>query len=644
SRFLAAACQRAGARDPDDLWDHLYEDGYQELDAAAFFRNVLAYCALAREDYTDDMLRAEGNVAREAGMAAEIARETGRVVVVTGGFHTVALRDTAPDVPKAVDVAPGDAQVVLTRYSFEQLDRLNGYGSGMPSPEFYQRCWEGQPMAPILVELGQRLRRQKGDSSTDDEIQALAQTERLARLRGHRGPTREDLLDGIRASFIKGAADIEGVAVLTLARALLAGARVGEVPKDAGQPPIVHDFRSAAAGLKLALDGGETRTLTLDLYRSAGHRAASRLLYRLRFLDVPFATLQRGPDFVAGTHLDRVQEVWQYCWSPMTDATLIERAMYGASLEEAAAAMLQERFAEAEAAGQGGRARLGTALVVESCRMGLHRQSQALLDRTGALIAADADFPSLVRAAADLLMLHLSREPLEAHRLTDVAELALRAFQRACYLLPALVATAGEAEDAVLDALNSLSQMPAPFGNRPAHRAMLWDRLRELADAADGNAAVIGAATGLLVDDGRMPLDALTRRFTGFLHSVKDDGGSGPAFLRGLLRTARGVLWQEPELCAALTGVLADWDEARFLTQLPTLRLAFSTLTPRETDRVAAVVARQHGVAALPLPHTREFSSDDLLHAAEVNRRVREALLADGLELLLTKGDPATAS
>jgi hypothetical protein len=644
SRFLTAACQRAGARDPDDLWDHLYENDYQELDAAAFFRNVLAYCALAREDYNEEMLKAEGNLAREAGMAAEIAKESGRAVVVTGGFHTVALPATQPKDPKAVEVAPDDAQVVLTRYSFEQLDRLNGYGSGMPSPEFYQRRWEGQPLAPIIVELGQRLRKQKGDASTDDEIQALAQVERLARLRGHVTPTREDLLDGIRTSFVKGAVDIEGVVVLTLARTMLAGTRIGEVPRDAGQPPIVHDFRTTAAGLKLDLQGSEQKVVTLDLYRNTGHRAISRLLYRLRFLDVPFATLQRGPDFVAGKNLDRVQEVWQYCWSPMTDATLIERAMYGATLEEAGAVVLLERFAAAEAAGQGGRAQLGTALVLESCRMGLHRQSQALLDRTSTLIAVDADAPSLVRAAADLLMLHLSREPLEAHGLSNVAELALQAYQRACFLLPGLVATAVEAEETVLDALNTLSQMPAQFGNLPEHRALLWDRLTELANAVDGNAAIIGAAVGLLVDEGRMPLEELVRRFTGFLHSVKDDGLAGPAFLRGLLRVARSVLWQAPELCEALTGVLMAWDEQRFLAQLPTLRLAFSTLTPRETDRVAAQVASRIGVESLPIFHTIEYTSADLLHAAELNRRLREALAQDGLELLLTKGDSASDS
>ena len=43
--------------------------------------------------------------------------------------------------------------------------------------------------------------------STADEIAALQQARLLAALRGHPGPTREDLLDGVRSCFVKGAMD-----------------------------------------------------------------------------------------------------------------------------------------------------------------------------------------------------------------------------------------------------------------------------------------------------------------------------------------------------------------------------------------------------------------------------------------------------
>ena len=54
----------------------------------------------------------------------------------------------------------------LVRYGFEQLDALNGYAAGMPSPWYYDQVWreimQNSPSnafanltAKVLVELGQ---------------------------------------------------------------------------------------------------------------------------------------------------------------------------------------------------------------------------------------------------------------------------------------------------------------------------------------------------------------------------------------------------------------------------------------------------------------------------------------------------------
>ena len=285
-------------------------------------------------------------------------------------------------------VAAEDAVVVMTRYGFEQLDRLNGYASGMPAPGFYQRTWDGEDPIRVFVDLGRLCREKKQEISVADEIAAAEQCRRLALLRQHAVPSREDVLDGVRSSFVKGAADAEGMMVLAMARQLLAGDRVGNVPDEAGQPPIVTDFRETARRLKIEMDKVRATDTALDLYRRPAHREISRFFHRLRFLRIPFAELQRGPDFVTGKDLERVQELWKYCWSPAVESELIERALYGPTLDEAAAAMLGERFVENEQKGEGRRADLAASLVLEACRMGLHRHTPDLMRRTSQLVGA----------------------------------------------------------------------------------------------------------------------------------------------------------------------------------------------------------------------------------------------------------------
>ena len=631
SKFLRFACERAGARDPDDLWDQLFEVGYRDLDTAAFAHNVLAYCAIARTSAPQDALESDGTLAREQAMAAAVAEEQGRVIVVTGGFHTVALPQTKPSMPEPMKIAAEDAIVLLTRYGFEQLDRLNGYASGMPAPGFYQRLWEGQDPTRIFVDLGRLCRQKRLEISVADEIAAEDQCRRLALLRQHAVPSREDVLDGVRSSFVKGSADAEGMVVLAIARQLLAGDEVGDVPEEAGQPPIVIDFRETARRLKIELDKVRATDTALDLYRRNAHREISRFFHRLRFLGVPFAELQRGPDFVSGKDLERVQELWKYHWSPDVESVLIERALYGPTLEEAAAAMLSERFIENERHGQGRRADLAASLVLEACRMGLHRHTPDLMRRTAKLVSEDQAFISLVSAIENLMVLHVSREPLEAHRLEGVSNLASLAYERACYLIPSLISAAEQEETDIINSLVGVSQSVQTLGDTDARRNLRCNALRELGNSAHGNAAVRGAALGLLYGDGQLEAADLALAFRGHLLGGGSDGAAGADFLRGLLRAARSALWQVAQIVADLHAALAELPEEQFIHQLPLLRLALADLTPRETDRVAKVVAERAGVTKLDIARSSSFSSADMVAAVSIEAQIVEALKRDGL-------------
>lgn len=631
SRFLQSACAKAGVRDPDELWDHLYEVDYQKKSTADFMREVLAYCALARQDQSTESLTADGTLARESAMAAAISRQKGRVVVVTGGFHTVALPHTSPAMPAPIKIARDDALVVLMRYGFEQLDHLNGYASGMPSPEFYQRQWEDRSVASLFVELGRLCRKRRHDISVADEIAALNQCQLLAQLRGHARPSRMDVQDGVRSAFVKGAADSDGLMVLAIMRQYLAGDRIGRVPKEAGLPPIVTDFRDTAERLKIDLDRIDARECSLDLYRRANHREMSRFFHRLRFLQVPFAKLIAGPDFVAGKDLERIQEIWKYHWSPDCESMLIERSLYGPNLEDASSALLMEQFTEAETRGQGHRADVAATLLLEACRMGLHRQTPDLLRRTAALVQEDGSFISLVDALNTLVILHTSREPLEAHHLTGIDTLSGIAYERAAYLIPSLAATPEQEERHALEALNAFSHTALNIGDTELRHALRRNALRSLLDAQPGLAVMRGAAAGLLFGDGAMEPDELTHHFRGHLLSMDENGSAGCNFLRGLLATARSVLWQVPDIIAAIHSELGLWDEERFVRLVPQLRLAMADLTPQECDQIAQAVALHAGVKKLEMATSSVFSSFDMATAVDINRRVDESLRRDQL-------------
>ncbi|WP_131741295.1 DUF5682 family protein [Actinomadura roseirufa] len=426
ARATERLCRTFEVDNTDVLWDHLFEiDGPVPDDAvpddAGPGNTVLDNTGqeggglAARLDAYFDLVRGEAeagpsDTAREEYMAAwvraaEDAAGDRPVVVVTGGFHTPALKALAarggtgwPEVPEPPEGSTGGS--FLVPYSFRRLDAFSGYQSGMPSPEYYQRLWEDGPdhaAAALTETVVRRLRERRQVVSTADLIAARTLTEGLTRLRGHRSPARTDLLDGLVAALVTDDLDqrlpwtVRGTpapgahpAVAEMVAAL-GGDRVGRLHPDTPAPPLVH---AANAELeRLGLDRGGEMRLRLS---GADDLARSRALHRLRVLRIPGFTRLAGPETGADPVLE---ERWELD-PPDADGgrlpALIEAGAYGPTPRDAAAAVLEERTA-AEGTGMGP---LAEALF-DAALCGCAGQSDRIAETIAAGIAGSGDVPAL---------------------------------------------------------------------------------------------------------------------------------------------------------------------------------------------------------------------------------------------------------
>nr|WP_241769960.1 DUF5682 family protein [Cellulosimicrobium sp. MM] len=202
----------ARCRDHDELWDHLFEarETSRLHDWRELVDDVFAWAALARLDYEDEALAADGSLDREARMSARVAehaaRADGPVVVVTGAFHTLALVEALVGSEHGATVVArrpadgygdlADAPAWLVRYDDERLDALRGYGAGMPAPGYYDRLWAAHhdPAGPaaaatgVLVDVGRGASERGALVSVAQSQAAVEHAYRLASLRN--GPGR----------------------------------------------------------------------------------------------------------------------------------------------------------------------------------------------------------------------------------------------------------------------------------------------------------------------------------------------------------------------------------------------------------------------------------------------------------------------
>jgi len=614
-----------------------------------FIQQLVRRMGCRGASYHESQLVADATFAREEVMARVIGEEIdrlkpkqqGTILVVTGGFHTVALpsvveatkpgkkakgnktkRSTAKEnqasdeMPTAKEVAPELTDSWLLRYSYDQLDALAGYQSGMPSPGFYDAIWQAEKngtdhrrtVSRLISEIARETRGKSisHEASVTDSIAAVEMTDQLANLRGNLVPTRSDVRDAVFSCMQKEASAGSDLLSLIVDR-VLAGNRVGVIPPSTKLPPLIDDFQRSAAKFRLPWDEVTPQTITLELYRKPAHRKISFWLHQLQLLSVPYASLVAGPDFIHGHRINKLTEQWTVAWAATTDARLSELSALGDTLENAATTHLLRR---ANALDDDGETR------------------------------KDAHFASVALGLSRLMLLQSAREPLEAERLTSLKELIVLFFQRATALVEGLGTVPDEALGPSLDGLMSIREILASLESPEETDAVELDadlyfqQLQRLIrpTGEPARSEIAGAAAGLLFGGNRIDDTEVCQVVSRYLDASVDNVDDACGVIRGLVMTGREVFWQLQPLLASIDRLFSRWEEDRFIHALPNLRLAFSQLAPKEIDAVGKRVAELNNVDEIGPLQNPDITEPEMIFAAMINSRMNESLERDGLK------------
>ena len=257
-------------------------------------------------------------------------------------------------------------------------------------------------------------------------------------LRGHAEVWRTDLVDGIIGSLIKEEMNRGGRhPLLDAVHDVLRGGERGVLAEGAQLPPLAVDIRAQLDAHNLQ-GQSQPRDIDLDL-DDAADRPRSRILHRLRLLDVSGYERTGGTDLRVRDDLSKVWERWHIVWSPDFDARCIESARYGPTLAEAAAARLTEAAGAIER--DAGKAAL---LLLDAALAGLTELAGNLLGRLKDLIRTDGNFFSVTGALGHLLYLYRYDAVLETAGRGEIGALVVETYQRGLWLLEGLGQVMGQ--------------------------------------------------------------------------------------------------------------------------------------------------------------------------------------------------------
>lgn len=671
SQYIQKLAETMHCRNHDELWDHLFElQNIEQLQhAQTFFDDVFAWCSLARLDYEREVLLQDASLHREDVMwncIQDSIDPKHKLLVITGGFHSLALIENLAAPQQAERFIVQDQkqnwqeQAWLIRYSFDRLDALNGYASGMPSPAYYQQHWQNLKSAnnptveqtqlqffQYLNELCHFLNQENAlDVTPYIALKNTAELAwQLACLRGHYQPSRYDLLDALQSALIKGEMDDGQQHLFTLIFQFLSGQQLGKVAQNQHSPALLQNTYQQIKTYRFNLNDTILRNRKLDIYRKPLHQNISQYLHLLEFVGCNFAQRISGPDFVQGASLDLLFEEWRYAWTPSVEARLIELAEMGNQLEQIALLKIIKLQQKNEAKGVGQSAFETAKLLALACRLGLKQHLELLRQQLDTFLESDQNLASVIGAAQQLYYLWHGHKLLNLPENIVIQSLSFAVYQ-ACFLLDQIYDTHEEKVEQNLSNLKTLHELILNIKQRNlslqhtvvnAQDVDLLELMYSQIDLAKIDefhlSSLKGALHTLQFLDHQIEQNQLQQQLQ-LAFAVGSDPEDAVQYLHGMFFIAPEIFVQSKVAIDALHQLVSHWTEDTFIRILPDLRYIFSQLTPKQSTKVSKIIAKTTGLGEdvildQVLSHIRE---QDVFQGIQLNQQLQKIFEYDHLD------------
>lgn len=658
SRFYEKLCEKTGLRDFEEFWEKYFEIAGLYQTTPEFLHQMYTYCSLTRQDSTEEERRADGCTAREQHMAyriQEAMQEYQKILVVTGGFHTPGLAellnlDNSKKISKIKPVKlhkfSGDVQNCYPiAYSYESADALRGYASGMMHPGFYDAISQDLENSEInnlnyklnhlniyqnhaltlIAETAKACTKKDIMLSIADMTSAFSLTENLASLRNSPEPGIFEVYDGVTGAFIKGEKTLASSIPLDLLARIATGTGIGHIGDSEHIPPLIADFENQCKKFRLKSDTVVPQDCEISLFTSEKDLEKSRFFHRMKFLDTEFCERLKGTDFHHHheTNRSRVRELWRYCRSPRTDASLVDHTTDGATLPTACHTVAVRRIRNHH------RCDVVAGICVDCFLMGITLSAQDY-QFIQEILTDDGDFFSLGKG---LYYFDMLGQLQDLYHFADPGNLQYLAqcYSKLIALLPSMGAVQSEQAEDCIQVCKSLYSVACRIF--PERQEEFRSALITLTQRDQKEPSVYGAVMGLLYAMDSACLEQAETAMQGYLNGTAGLKQQGALYLRGLFGTARDIALTDRKFLEMADALLAGMDYPEFMEILPNLRFAFRYFTPSEIQQIAGQVAGLHNQNNHNNQDNQninhKLSGEDLLHV----RGIDEDLAGFGSEL-----------
>ncbi|MFE9580868.1 DUF5682 family protein [Nocardia sp. NPDC006044] len=509
-----------------------------------------------------------------------------RLAVVCGAWHAPALAGklgpAAADTRLLKGLPKTKATLTWVPWTHSRLSTISGYGAGITSPGWYHHLFTEteRPIVRWLTKVAGVLRAHDLPVSSAHIIEAVRLADTLAAMRDRPLAGLSEVTEATRAVMCAG----DETMLRLVVNELVVGEALGTVPEGTPTVPLDADLRARIRTLRMKQEA-LSRVLDLDL-RKEREVERSRLLHRLRVLDIPWGTLTTSEVRSTGTF----RETWTLEWRPEYAISIIEASRWGTTIGTAAEAKILDTASRADSTVGDLSAALEVALLAD-----LGGATDGLITRLESAAALDHDITHLLAALPGLVRT-LRYGDVRGTDTKALAHVADGLLVRICAGLPGAVT--GLDTDAATEFRTLLDAAHTAISTRDDGWATgEWlGALGKLADRDDVHGALVGRAVRVLADAGIIDETDSARRLSAAL-SVGNTAAAKAAWIDGFVGGRGLLLVHDRELLRLIDDWLGALHEDQFVETLPLLRRTFGAFESGERRAIGRAV-RDNGAVA----------------------------------------------
>jgi hypothetical protein len=569
--YLAEA---AGYNEGEKWWEHTFEHRHQSeqvFDAVTEAMQALRQELKLKESRID--------LLREAYMRKMI-RQAERemfqnIAVVCGAWHAPSLSNMPKqkeDNELLKSLPKVKVECTWIPWTYSRLSYFSGYGAGIHSPGWYEHIWRfpTDDGSMWMAKIAQLLRKNGMDTSVAHVIEAVRLAESLASMRNLSKAGLEELNEATVS--VIGNGDV--MLLQLVSEELIVSNKLGEVPAEIPKPPLQVDIEKMQKRLRLP-PTADYKDYVLDL-RKENDLERSIFLHRLHLLGIKWGE----PYDVSGK--GTFKEQWRLQWDPGLSVDIIEKGVWGNTVEEAANNYVIHH-AQSEPSLQTVATLLQRALPSE-----LHKAVEVLIQQLNNLAAASGDVVQLMEVVPSLV--NVSR--YGNVRKTDselVVNITTNMLARIFVGMPnAVTAIDEDTAKHLLEVIFKLNDSISIL--QKAEMTAQWQQtLRKITGNKNAAPVIDGYATRLLKDQQVLEGEELINAFS-YNMSLSVVPEITAAWLEGFLRGSGTLLLVDEDLWGVVNNWVAQLDQEIFRQVLPLLRRTFSTFTQAERRKIGEKV------------------------------------------------------